>query len=85
VHDGGGAFDNLKQLRPGALIMVTTSRGQLRYRVSSSKTYLKRTLAAEAQDLFGQRVPGRLVLVTCEDWDGTTFLRNVVVIARQTS
>jgi hypothetical protein len=26
-------------------------------------------------------VRGRLVLVTCEDWDGTRYLSNVVVVA----
>jgi streptomycin 6-kinase len=34
-----------------------------------------------AEELFSQRVPGRLVLVTCEDWDGREYLSNVVVIA----
>jgi len=26
-------------------------------------------------------VPGRLVLITCEDWDGERYLSNVVVTA----
>ena len=25
--------------------------------------------------------PGRLVLITCEDWNGTTYLSNAVVFA----
>jgi hypothetical protein len=31
--------------------------------------------------VFAQDVPGRLVLVTCEDWDGSGYLSNAVVIA----
>jgi hypothetical protein len=30
-------------------------------------------------------VPGRLVLVTCEDWNGARYLSNVVVIATPTA
>ena len=28
-----------------------------------------------------QEVPGRLVVLTCEDWDGARYLSNVVVVA----
>jgi hypothetical protein len=31
--------------------------------------------------VFRQRGPGRLVLITCEDWNGTTYLSNAVVFA----
>ena len=31
--------------------------------------------------MFSQDVPGRLVLITCEDWDGSRYLSNVVVTA----
>ncbi|WP_405059066.1 class F sortase [Kribbella sp. NBC_01505] len=82
VHNGGGAFDDLESLRPGAEIVLTTSRGELRYRVTSSAIYRKQALADHAAMLFDQTVAGRLVLVTCEDWNGTTYLSNVVVTAR---
>jgi hypothetical protein len=39
-------------------------------------------LAKQAAQIFDQSVPGRLVLVTCEDWNGTTYLSNAVVIAK---
>jgi hypothetical protein len=55
----------------------------LRYQVSGVTTYRKRTLAAAAGRLFDQRVEGRLVLVTCEDWNGKVYLSNVVVVARR--
>ncbi|WP_238159488.1 class F sortase [Kribbella pratensis] len=81
VHNGGGAFDNLGKLDPGSVVQVATVRGQLRYQVSTVTTYRKATLAKRAAQLFDQSVRGRLVLVTCEDWNGQVYLSNVVVIA----
>ncbi|WP_433163079.1 class F sortase [Kribbella sp. CA-247076] len=81
VHDGGGAFDDLDQLSAGATVSVTTGRGTVEYVVSAVTVYRKKTLAKRAARLFDQGVPGRLVLVTCEDWDGTAYLSNAVVIA----
>jgi len=83
VHTGGGAFDNLNQLQPGDAVGVTTSRGQLSYRVTSVTTYRKQTLAKNAARVFDQTVPGRLVLITCEDWNGKVYLSNTVVIAQR--
>ncbi|MFI5708891.1 class F sortase [Kribbella sp. NPDC051620] len=83
VHTGGGAFDNLDQLQPGDLIKVTTTRGQLGYRVTSVTTYRKQTLAKNASRVFDQTVPGRLVLITCEDWTGKVYLSNAVITAQR--
>jgi LPXTG-site transpeptidase (sortase) family protein len=82
VHAGGGAFDELERLRAGDSIEVSTSRGVLNYRVAGVSTYRKQALARSAAELFDQSGPGRLVLVTCEDWNGRTYLSNVVVVAR---
>jgi LPXTG-site transpeptidase (sortase) family protein len=81
VHDGGGAFDNLDKLTPGSVVVVSTNRGPLRYQVATVTTYRKATLAKRAAQLFDQSVRGRLVLVTCEDWNGQVYLSNVVVVA----
>ncbi len=81
VHNGGGAFDNLGKLVPGSVVRVSTARGQLSYRVATVATYRKATLAKRAAQLFDQSVRGRLVLVTCEDWNGEVYLSNVVVVA----
>ncbi|TCC32324.1 class F sortase [Kribbella sindirgiensis] len=81
VHNGGGAFDNLDKLVPGSTVRVSTSRGQVQYRVATVTTYRKATLAKRAAQLFDQSVRGRLVLVTCEDWNGEIYLSNVVVVA----
>ena len=81
VHTGGGVFDRLDQLTAGDAVTVTTGRGAVGYVVASVTTYRKKALAKQAARVFDQGVPGRLVLVTCEDWDGTAFLSNAVVIA----
>jgi hypothetical protein len=81
VHTGGGAFDDLGKLRIGATVTVMTDTGRIRYVVSSVTIYPKRSLATHAAELFDQTVPGRLVLVTCEDWNGKLYLSNTVVIA----
>ena len=49
--------------------------------VESVEVYRKGTLAGRAAELFSQEVEGRLVLLTCEEWDGTRYLSNVVVTA----
>ena len=85
VHDGGGALDHLESVRRGALVRVTTSRGTIDYTVSTVQVLDKATLAEQATRLFSQEVDGRLVLVTCEGWDGTGYRSNVVVTAVPTT
>ncbi|GAB2730297.1 class F sortase [Nocardioides pakistanensis] len=81
VSSGGGAFDDLERLRRGDRVRVRTAAGSLLYEVSGVRIYRKAGLARDAAELFSQSVPGRLVLVTCEDWNGTTYLSNAVVVA----
>ena len=81
VHDGGGALDDLETLRPGAEVAVRTVHGVIRYVAESVDVLDKDTIARRAPELFSQSVEGRLVLVTCEDWDGTGYRSNVVVTA----
>ncbi|WP_234412551.1 class F sortase [Nocardioides sediminis] len=85
VHDGGGALDDLETLRAGAVVRVRTDRGSIRYVVDSVRVLDKDTIARQAPQLFSQQVHGRLVLVTCEGWDGTGYRSNVVVTATPTS
>lgn len=82
VNAGGGAMDDLEQIRPGAEIRVRTDTGSIRYVAESVRVLDKDAIARQAPQLFSQQVAGRLVLVTCEDWDGTAYRSNVVVIAR---
>lgn len=81
VNAGGGALDHLETLKPGAEIKVRTARGVIRYVAESVVVLDKDTIARRAPQLFDQEVAGRLVLVTCEDWDGSGYRSNVVVTA----
>lgn len=82
VHDGGGVMDDLEQLRAGDVVRVTDPDGHVDYEVVEVTTWSKAQLAARAVETFGQdRHHGRLVLVTCEDWDGDDYASNVVVFA----
>jgi len=81
VHTGGGAFDDLDKLRVGAIVTVMTSTGRITYVATSVTNYPKRSLAKHAAQVFDQTTRGRLVLVTCEDWNGEIYLSNAVAIA----
>ncbi|QIK66694.1 class F sortase [Nocardioides sp. HDW12B] len=81
VHSGEGALDQLETLEVGDDIVVSTRRGQVDYRVSDVEVFAKGAVTQQAERLFSQEVPGRLVVVTCEDWDGERYLSNVVVTA----
>jgi hypothetical protein len=81
VHTGGGALDHLEDLHRGDRVTVRTDRGRVAYAVRNVAVYSKGSVARHAARLFSQAVPGRLVLVTCEGWDGERFLDNVVVTA----
>lgn len=82
VSTGGGALDDLELMRVGDRVRVRTPGGVIGYRVTAVRTYRKASLAQDAERLFSQTVPGRLVLVTCEDWDGSVWRSNVVVMAQ---
>ncbi len=82
VKTGGGALDPLRDVRRGAVVDVRTAEGTMRYLVQRKKVYDKDELAVNAVDVFGQEAgDGRLVLVSCTDWDGTGYASNVVVFA----
>jgi hypothetical protein len=81
VSSGGGAMDDLETIREGAEIRVRTPRGWITYVAESVQVLDKATIARQAPRLFSQQVKGRLVLVTCEGWDGTGYRSNVVVTA----
>ncbi|WP_227465451.1 class F sortase [Nocardioides dongkuii] len=82
VHTGGGALDDLETLEAGDEVVVRTGHEQrIQYVVQRVRVFSKGSVAQEAERLFSQEVPGRLVLITCEDWDGSRYLSNVVVVA----
>lgn len=79
VHTGGGALDNLETLRPGDVFRVRTEAGSIRYAVSKVEVFDKSRISRASERIFSRDVRGRLVLITCEDWDGTGYNSNVVV------
>lgn len=82
VHTGGGALDDLGQIRVGGRAVIEGLTADLPYVVSSVTVYRKGILAQKAAAIFSQRGPGRVAVVTCDDWNGTTYLSNVVVILK---
>src|SRR6266540_3403692 len=83
VHTGGGAFDHLEDLSAGDSVIILTDKGNLRYEVDWVRIYRKQSLAKHAAEVFDQSVPGRLVLITCDDWNGSVYLSNAVVVAHR--
>jgi LPXTG-site transpeptidase (sortase) family protein len=81
VSSGGGAFDHLETLEAGDEVRVRTTNGLIRYEVTGVRIFRKARLAQHAARVFNQERPGRLVLITCEDWNGSTYLSNAVVFA----
>lgn len=82
VHTGGGALDRLREVSRGDRVDVVTDEGRMRYKVQQVRVLGKDEVAQDAEDLFGQDDgSGRLVLVSCTDWDGTVYESNVVVVA----
>ena len=82
VHTGGGAFDALADLNRGDRVRLVTRSGVVEYAVTAVRTLSKADLATQAASVFSQSVPGRLALVTCDDWNGTAYESNDVVLAR---
>lgn len=84
VSTGGGALDLLHELRPTDRFTVRTAEGRIHYEVVRVAVYSKPALARASERVFSQQVPGRLVLVTCTDYDGAEYLSNTVVVAAPT-
>jgi LPXTG-site transpeptidase (sortase) family protein len=80
-NNGGGVFDEVGTLRSGDTIEVEGSHNALTYRVQSLEVLSKDDFARNAEQIFAQAGPGRLVVITCDDWDGTVWRSNIVTIA----
>lgn len=81
VHNGPAPMNNLDTVKLGSLVRVTTPKGTIPYRVILVRIYRKASLAKHAGTVFSQSVAGRLVLITCDNWNGVDYLSNAVVIA----
>lgn len=78
---GGGVFDDVGELQPGDTIEVLGTSGDLAYAVESVEVLSKEDLARNAEEIFDQGGRGRLVVITCEDFDGAAWRSNIVTIA----
>ena len=77
----GGVFDNIGDLSTGDVVKVEGSDSALTYRVRSVDVLSKDQVARQAEKIFAQTGDGRLVIITCDDWDGTSWRSNIVTIA----
>jgi LPXTG-site transpeptidase (sortase) family protein len=80
-NKGGGVFDNVGDLGRGDAVEVEGSDSMLSYRVKSIEVLSKAELARSAEEIFAQTGLGRLVIITCDDWDGGAWRSNIVTIA----
>jgi hypothetical protein len=60
---------------------VRTTAGWIAYDVVHSHTISVAKLAATAHEIFRLDGPGRLVLITCSNFNGVVYLTNSVVYA----
>lgn len=82
VSTGGGVMDHLGRLEVGDRVRVTSPRGTVIYETTRVRDYSTEEVAARARRLFGQdRRDGRLVLVTCTDYNGEEYESNTIVFA----
>jgi LPXTG-site transpeptidase (sortase) family protein len=83
VHEGDGSMDAMGEVHRGDLVRLRSGRQTAVYRTTAAGVYSRAEVAEKAHDLFGQdRGRGRLVLVTCTDWNGEDFESNIIVFAR---
>ncbi len=74
-------FDDMKDLSRGDAIQVKGSDSALTYRVKSVDVLGKDEVARQAEEIFAQSGAGRLVIITCDDWDGSAWRSNIVTVA----
>ena len=82
IHDGYGIMNRLGDVEPGDTVSVTNDEGTVEYVTDKVEVLSKQELADNAQELFGQdHGDGRLVLVTCDDFENGEYLSNIVLFA----
>ena len=85
-HEGAGIVEavgsEVTAAAPGDRVVVLSGDTTVAYDVATVEVLSRAGLARESATIFARSGPGRLVLITCEDWDGTAYRSNVVVTAR---
>lgn len=81
VSSGGGALDNLEKTDRGDLVKCMSDNALTTYSVVDVDTFSKGEYAENAENIVRQDGDPGLVVMTCEDWNGSEYLSNVVVVA----
>jgi LPXTG-site transpeptidase (sortase) family protein len=82
VHDGDGSMDAMGGVKAGDRVRLRSGHQTAVYRAGAVAVYSRGEVAEQARELFGQdRGHGRLVLVTCADWNGEDYESNIIVFA----
>ena len=77
---GSGVFSNLHSITPGTDVVVETPSGALTYRIERTTHYDKYGEAQRAADMR-ERIPGRLILVTCAPEADPVVEQNFIAFA----
>ncbi|MGH3477062.1 MAG: class F sortase [Jiangellaceae bacterium] len=81
ISTGGGVLERLEELRVGDPVVVRSDDEAVQFEVVDVEVMSRADLAERAETLFDQDGGSRVLLITCEDWDGKDWLSNVVVQA----
>ena len=82
VHDGPGVLNAMDRVQAGDRVRLRSGHQTAIYRATAVAVYSRAEVAELARKLFGQdRGRGRLVLVTCTDWNGEDYESNIIVFA----
>jgi hypothetical protein len=81
--DSGGALSGIGKLDTGDFVDLLTERGTMRYQVTGVHVLDPARMASATRGYFKQHGGGgRLVVVSAEAWDGRSYQRSVVVLAK---
>lgn len=78
-----GVFDRIGRLAPGDEIRVSGPDGTVTFVVEDTSAVSPRRFRRMAPAIYRHDGPSGLVLMTCGDWNGTSFESTVVVRARR--
>jgi LPXTG-site transpeptidase (sortase) family protein len=81
ISTGGGVLERLEELRVGDPVIVRSDGTAVEFEVADVEVMSRAELTERAETLFDQDGAARVLLITCEDWDGADWRSNVVVQA----
>jgi sortase (surface protein transpeptidase) len=80
ADETAGALRPIAKLAKGDVVELLTTQGSMDYEVESVRSFDPQTMERVGISLFKQDGgAGRLVLISAEGWNGSTYERSVVV------